>query len=144
MILKGFLEYRSQLHAAGIAKGFQWINGSFVENVKLLRGREPDDIDVVTFLELPQGETEATCECKHPHLFDNEGIKQQFRTDSYYVFIGTCYPEKWTIENSIYWYSMWAHQRDSLTWKGFLEIDLASTIDEESQRFLIMEDMERS
>jgi len=141
-ILKGFLDYRSQLRAAGFTEGFQWVNGSFVENVELLRGRAPNDIDVVTFLALPQGETEESLEKKHPHLFDDEGIKQRFHTDSYYFFSGADYSVKWIIDNTIYWYSMWAHQRDSLTWKGFLEIDLASTIDEELQKFLTMEDME--
>jgi hypothetical protein len=135
-ILKGFLDFRSQLHAAGLTHGFQWINGSFVENVELLKGKAPNDIDVVTFLELPQGETEASLESKYPHLFDNGQVRQRFRTDTYYAFLGAGYPEKWTINTSIYWYSMWAHRRDSLTWKGFLEVDLASVIDEASQTFL--------
>jgi hypothetical protein len=142
-ILKGFLDFRKQLHAAGLARGFQWINGSFVENVELLRGRAPNDIDVVTFLELPQGETEETLEQNHSTLFDNVLVKQQFSTDSYFVFLRAGYPEKWIIDNSIYWYSMWAHRRDSLLWKGFLEIDLASVIDDESQSFLSVENMER-
>ena len=40
-IIAGLLGYRSELHAAGLKRGFQWINGSFLENVEILRSRPP-------------------------------------------------------------------------------------------------------
>ena len=135
-ILKGFLEYRNNLHKAGLSQGFQWINGSFVENVETNQNRAPNDIDVVTFFELPPGETEATLITKFPHLFNHKQIKQQFLTDSYYLPLGSDKPISYFIRQSNYWYSMWAHQRDSLTWKGFLEIDLSRDFDKDSMDFL--------
>ncbi len=54
-ILDGLLRFRAALHAAGITSGFQWLDGSFLEQVEALEGRAPRDIDVVTFLALPQG-----------------------------------------------------------------------------------------
>ncbi len=38
-IIDGLLKYRSELHAVGLTRGFQWIDGSLLENVELLRSR---------------------------------------------------------------------------------------------------------
>ena len=47
-VLKGFLSYRAALHAAGIVRGFQWLDGSFMENVERLEDRPPRDMDVIS------------------------------------------------------------------------------------------------
>lgn len=52
-ILKGFLNYRKKLHDLGLVQGVQWLDGSFVENIEVLEGRAPNDIDVVTFANMP-------------------------------------------------------------------------------------------
>ena len=51
MLIGGFLDYRAALHQIGITKGFQWVNGSFVEEVEDWEENPhaPNDIDVVTF-----------------------------------------------------------------------------------------------
>ncbi len=56
--LLGLLEYRQVLRELGIAQGFQWIDGSFLEDVERLEGRVPNDLDVVTFAHLPSGVTQ--------------------------------------------------------------------------------------
>ncbi|WP_414651656.1 DUF6932 family protein [Hafnia paralvei] len=33
----------------GLAEGFQWVDGSFTENIELIERRTPNDVDVVTF-----------------------------------------------------------------------------------------------
>lgn len=38
-ILDGLLRFRADLHAAGITSGFQWLDGSFLEQVEALEGR---------------------------------------------------------------------------------------------------------
>jgi hypothetical protein len=48
-ILTGLLDYRAALRNVGIMDGFQWLDGSFVEDVEAIRSRPPSDIDVVTF-----------------------------------------------------------------------------------------------
>ena len=74
-ILRGFLDYRAALHAAGIIVGFQWVDGSFVENIETLEEREPNDMDVVTFCGLAaEG---------HDHLFTSAAAKEAFRIDAY-------------------------------------------------------------
>src|SRR5690606_3212200 len=52
-ILDGLLRFREQLHNLGLVTGFQWLDGSFLEEVELLEQRPPHDIDVVTFVEPP-------------------------------------------------------------------------------------------
>lgn len=49
-VLKGFLDYRAALHGMGLVSGFQWLDGSFTEQVETLERRPPKDIDVVTFV----------------------------------------------------------------------------------------------
>jgi hypothetical protein len=58
-ILDGFLRYRARLHAAGLVKGFQWLDGSFLENVERIESRPPKDLDVVRYYRLPPGLTRA-------------------------------------------------------------------------------------
>ncbi len=58
MVLDGFLKYRAALHAAGLVSGFQWVDGSFLENVEAIETRAPNDIDVVTFFDLPAGKSQ--------------------------------------------------------------------------------------
>src|SRR5580692_10607499 len=49
VILRGYLDYRAALREAGFAEGYQWLDGSFVEDVERTEGRPPNDVDVVTF-----------------------------------------------------------------------------------------------
>ncbi|MDR3109778.1 MAG: hypothetical protein LBU65_08835, partial [Planctomycetaceae bacterium] len=52
-IFKGFMQYRKDLHSIGIVSGFQWLDGSFLENTEQTKNRSPKDIDVTTFFNLP-------------------------------------------------------------------------------------------
>src|SRR5262245_49215124 len=51
-ILDGLLKLRAELFALGI-EGFQWLDGSFVEDIEAQEGRDPGDMDVVTFVANP-------------------------------------------------------------------------------------------
>lgn len=122
-IMKGFCEYRKCLHALGIRNGFQWINGSFAENIEMLENRPPNDIDVVTFFELPDGATQQSLVEANKTLFcDHDAIKRNYKVDGYWVVIDHINVEL-LIKKSVYWYSLWSHRR-TLEWKGFLEIPL--------------------
>lgn len=46
VILAGLLQMRADMRAAGIA-GFQWLDGSFCQDIEAQEGRPPGDIDVV-------------------------------------------------------------------------------------------------
>ncbi|MBF0283984.1 MAG: hypothetical protein HQL51_05950 [Magnetococcales bacterium] len=127
-ILQGFLRYRAELHALGLTQGFQWVNGSFAEQVETLENRPPNDMDVVTFYVLPSDVLEEELVRLNPSLFDHDRMKQKFLVDSYYEPLSGMPPE-YLIETSSYWYSLWSHRR-TMAWKGFLQINLAPDEDE--------------
>jgi len=127
-ILNGFMEFRSALHSVGLVEGFQWIDGSFLEHVEENEGRDPHDIDLVTFFHLPEGVSERDLFSKAPHLFNPQRAKEDFHVDAYFVRLNTEYPE-FLVSKAAYWYSIWSHRRDGL-WKGFLQIDLSNNDDQ--------------
>ncbi len=125
-ILYGFLQYRSRLHAAGLTTGFQWIDGSFLENIEVNESRDPNDLDVVTFFALPIGVTQQQIQSRAPDAFPVTGgerttLKNLFFVDPYFVSLGS--RAHLLVQQSVYWSSIWSHRRDS-TWKGYLQIDL--------------------
>jgi hypothetical protein len=127
-LLSGLLSFRSALHGVGICAGFQWLDGSFLEHVELLRSRPPNDIDVVTFYIVPDGQTQRTLEASYPQLFDQDYIKDKYHVDAYFIELKGNTLGK-LIGELTYWYSLWSHQRESLLWKGYLQIDLCPTHD---------------
>lgn len=120
-ILGGLLRFRSGLHAAGITSGFQWLDGSFMENVEVLENRPPHDMDVVNFIDLSGLDQQALGK-SHSALFDPTKVKQDYAVDAYFVQIGGMFDET-AIRRVSYWYSMWSHRRDG-RWKGFLQVSL--------------------
>src|SRR6478735_7819025 len=48
-ILKGLLAFRKKLTEFGVINGFQWLDGSFLENIEISERRNPNDLDLVTF-----------------------------------------------------------------------------------------------
>ncbi len=133
-ILEGFLNYRAELHKLGLSSGFQWIDGSFLEEIEVLESRNPRDVDVVTFVKFPDGETQATLYGREPKLFDHAQVKTTYMVDHYLMELGQP-TESWNVRNIAYWYSMWSHRRDGL-WKGFVQIDIDPSQDAEARAAL--------
>jgi len=127
-LLSNFLTFRSMLHKIGVVAGFQWLDGSFCECVETLRSCPPNDIDVVTFFIIPPGQTQQTLEAQNPQLFDWDYMKDNYHLDTYFFELKGSTIGK-LIAESTYWYSLWSHQRDTLQWKGYLQIDLFPTDD---------------
>ena len=131
VVLAGFLRYRAALHAAGLLSGFQWLDGSFLENVELLESRAPNDIDVVTFFDLPSGKSQLEMYQQYPDLFpttrdSKKKLKDTYSVDAYVEHLGKA-PSR-LVRQSSYWNSMWSHRRNQV-WKGFVQIDLAPSDD---------------
>ena len=112
----------------GLTRGFQWINGSFLENVEDNENRDPEDIDVVTFFHLPNGYTEESLYEAHQPVFDPNHIKSKYEVDAHYIQLDTDHMD-YIIRSSTFWYSLWSHTQDG-RWKGYLQIDLANNEDE--------------
>lgn len=127
-ILRGYLKFRSALHDAGLVRGFQWIDGSFLENIEEIENRDPKDIDVVTYYYLPDGQTQESLARSSPRLFNSRTAKEDYHVDAYYVQLNKTTPETLVVL-STYWYSLLSHRRSGL-WKGFLKIDLSTHDDQ--------------
>lgn len=125
-LLEKFVEYRAELYRRGILNGFQWIDGSFTENVEDQQNRSPNDIDVVTYFLLPEGETQKTFWPKISDLF-YKNAKTRWSVDAYPYVLGKTV-DALQIKQISYWYSMWSHKRDS-TWKGFVQVNLSPVDD---------------
>jgi len=132
-ILDGLLRYRAALHELGVARGFQWLDGSFLEYVEMLDARPPNDMDVVTFFHIPAGETQASLVNRARVLFDPKLLKKEYQVDGYVVCLGG--RSENLVERSAYWYSVWSHRRNQM-WKGYVQIDLSPSEDSTTVKLL--------
>ena len=123
-ILNGFFAYRAEIYKTGINSGFQWLNGSFATYIEMLDQRPPNDIDVVTFFDVPNGETQLSLGQQHPNVFIPQLVKPKFFVDGYWIELGQAMSES-SIQKITYWYSMWSHRRGDNMWKGFLQLALS-------------------
>ncbi|NUP86357.1 MAG: hypothetical protein HUU30_11475 [Burkholderiaceae bacterium] len=126
-ILAGLFRYRAALRALGFTRGFQWLDGSFVEDVEAREDRPPNDIDVVTFAHPPDGMLKEQVQQlldDHPDLFDHDRCKAGFHCDTSIVNLTTS-PE-WLVTQTRYWYGLFSHRRGDALWKGMLQLPLES------------------
>jgi hypothetical protein len=130
-ILRGFLDYRAELHGMALVQGFQWLNGSFSEHVEVLEMRPPKDIDVVSFVDMPPGFAPTPAQYA---VLDHDQAKVTYWVDSYFVEMNLLPPDN-LIKQSTYWYSLWSHRRTQ-EWKGYLEIDLSPAEDASASAWL--------
>ncbi len=140
LILKGLLDYRERLRTLGIREGFQWVDGSFVEDVEAIRGRPPNDVDIVTFATRPNTLREFAqwkqAVSTNEDLFHPEVSKQVFTCDAYYVDLGLA--PTYLVDRTRYWFGLFSHQRESYLWKGLIEIPIDSD-DTEARHILEQE-----
>lgn len=128
-VLTGLLDYRAALHNIGICEGFQWLDGSFLEDVETLERRAPRDMDVVTFMHTPANFNDADLTA-----LDHDSVKALFHVDAYVVELDEI-PLRELVFYSAYWYSMWSHRRNQ-AWKGYLQIGLTPNDDVQARQWL--------
>lgn len=137
-ILKGLLKYRQRLKDIGVTEGFQWLDGSFVENVELNLSRPPNDIDVVTFATMPTKNPEDLRSLiqDNKDLFVSDVSKEKYYCDAYFVNLNA--PSIHIVNSTKYWFGLFSHQRESYLWKGMIEIPIVCD-DNEALRILEQE-----
>jgi hypothetical protein len=133
-IFAGYLAHRSELHRMGLDSGFQWLDGSFTEDIEMLEHRAPRDIDVVTFTDAGDAFFDALGDDDVNLLGgDRANLKKAFKIDFYIQSLTD--PAESLIAMTTYWYSMWSHRRTG-QWKGFLRVDLSPVQDEAAKTLL--------
>lgn len=127
-IFKGLLRYRAALRAVGVSAGFQLLDGSFTEDCESTRGRPPSDIDLVTFAFLPVLPDEVSAfVTANQTLFVPELIKEQYKCDAYFVDLAK--DSRLVVDDTLYWYGLFSHQRETYLWKGMLRVPLIADDD---------------
>ena len=127
VLLKGLFAYRRALIDLGFSRGFQWLDGSFVENIEAHESRAPNDIDMVTFANTPSGLDPAqvlTLTQAHPDVFEPARTKQRFGCDAYLVRLDGS-PER-LVSRAAYYQGLFSHRRSDNMWKGMLMLQLQS------------------
>ena len=125
-ILAGYLNHRAALLNLGIT-GFQWLDGSFLEDIEALEKRPPLDVDTVTFVWRPapfvndQAAWNAVVSA-NLQLFSPAQAKVLYRTDPY--FVETQHHPASVIQQTAYWFGLFSHRRVTSLWKGMLMIPL--------------------
>jgi hypothetical protein len=120
-ILKGFLTFRAHLHGHGLRNGYQWIDGSFIEDVEKRENRAPGDIDVVTVYWGYDIPFQLALIAAFPEIANPPLSKQNFHVD-HYPFDASHSPQN-TVEWTRYWMQFFCHNRQSI-WKGILRVSL--------------------
>ncbi len=131
LILMGWLELRRLLRQAGFTTAFQWVDGSFLEDVENTQQRAPRDLDVITFFSPPAPEFGTRVAASHPVLVDHKQTKIQFLCDHYFVNLAA-HPIN-TVDMTAYWYGLFSHRRDGV-WKGLLKIEFGAQADDDVLR----------
>jgi hypothetical protein len=128
-ILRGFLKFRADSYVRGIS-GFQWIGGSFVEDIERLESRSPKDIDVVTFVSVPNTPAAVrAAQVGPPDLLNRAYVKATYSVDHFWVPLSSD-PAK-IVSQARYWYGLFSHRRTRI-WKGILIVCLVNGADEMS------------
>jgi hypothetical protein len=132
-ILTHWLDHRAALRALGFERGFQWLDGSFVED------KDPNDLDVVTFLFRPptafQYDRLAVLMGANGHVFHHPQIKARFMLDVFFVDLNGS-PEA-IVNVSRYWFDLFSHRRADELWKGILQVRLESVADDLAARAIL-------
>lgn len=128
-ILAGLIAFRREIRRLSIGAEFQWVAGSFVEKL----GREPNDVDVVTFYttspqEMQQIQADPVRWADVQKLANRASVKGRFQCDAFFVSLSG--DGRVLVNQTHYWYGLFSHQRGSLAWKGMVQIDVASFDDD--------------
>jgi uncharacterized protein DUF6932 len=126
IVFHGFLKYRQALRGVGVYEAFQWVNGSFIEDVERMQNRSPRDVDVVTFGRVPIDPRDVTAKKQfalaHQDLFDPKVAQKQYLCDAYFVDLSL--DARQLIERSKYWSDLFSHRRATYLWKGMVALPL--------------------
>lgn len=131
-ILRGLLAYREQLSSIGMVTGYQWLSGSFMDDIEALEVRDPRDIDMVTICYRPAscGKDDSAWTVffnSNLHLFDPKKTKDAFSCDSYFIDLDM--DGFSVVDQARYWFGLFSHSRVGL-WKGMLRVPLEVSQDD--------------
>lgn len=122
-ILAGWLSYRIALRQIGINRGFQWLDGSFLEDKERLIGQPPNDLDIVVFVKRP-ARMRTNPMFRHfinanAALFDRSRVRASFLLDAFWIDLNG--DPSVSVDAARYYLQLFSHQRAGL-WKGMVQV----------------------
>jgi hypothetical protein len=120
-ILGKFLDFRDRVRGEGLTNGFQWLDGSFLEDVETRENRPPKDLDVVTVYWGYDRIFQAGLAARFREFASPRLAKSAYGLD-HYNFDASHDPTV-TMEQTRYWILLFSHNRQGV-WKGMLRIEL--------------------
>jgi hypothetical protein len=120
-ILGKFLDFRERLRGEGLTNGFQWLDGSFLEDVETRESRPPRDLDVVTVYWGYDGAFQTNLAGRFREFASPKLSKAAYSLDHYPFDAG--FDPTLTLEYTRYWILLFSHNRQGV-WKGMLKIEL--------------------
>jgi hypothetical protein len=136
-ILGKFLDFRARLRAEGLTNGFQWLDGSFLEDCETTNLRPPKDLDVVTVYWGYDAPFQARLMTNFPEVANPSLSKSNYSLDHYPFDAG--HNPSFTLEYTRYWILLFSHNRQGV-WKGMLKIELNTPVEDAAAR----QELERS
>jgi hypothetical protein len=130
-ILEKFLDFRARLRAEGLTNGFQWLDGSFLEDCETTNLRPPKDLDVVTVYWGYDAPFQARLRTNFPEVANPALSKSNYSLDHYPFDAG--YNPSLTLEYTRYWILLFSHNRQGV-WKGMLKIELNTPAEDAAAR----------
>jgi hypothetical protein len=125
-IIAGLLAFRSELFRNKI-EGFQWLAGSFVEDIETQERRDPGDVEVVTFVGRPDRDGLGELTRDEPSLWNRPAVKALYHVDHLWVSLGMN-PNR-LVEFTTHWYGLFTHRRDRV-WKGIVEVSVFDPLED--------------
>jgi hypothetical protein len=145
-LINGLIEYRKILHDGGFRVGYQWVDGSFVEDAETVRGRNPGDIDIVTLFHRPlRYQTsptlwQAESTTIFATFFSSSICKANYFCDTFPIDLDK--NPLLIVDDVNYWFGLFSHQKVTNVWKGMLRIPLLTSAAEYSNELLLLRQAE--
>lgn len=134
-ILKKFVAFRLRINNLGIVDGFQWLDGSFFEDIERSESRPPNDMDVVTFYRGLSSPDPAKIISSFPEFASPVLSKSSYQLDHYAVDYS--HSPDTTVEQTRYWIQLFTHKKMTGIWKGILKLPLNTPVDDQqAQNYL--------
>ncbi len=130
-LLVGFLDFRAELRRHGLVNGFQWLDGSFLEDIERLDNRPPKDIDVVTVYWGYDFAFQVGLMHNVPEFASSKRAKDKYYVDHYPFDAGHTVDH--TLDTCRYWVLLFSRSRLGVP-KGMLKIDLNTPAEDELAR----------
>jgi len=133
-ILNKYLDFRARLNAEGLINGFQWLDGSFLEDVETIKKRPPGDLDLVTVYWGYSSSFSKDLATRFPEFASHIQSKAAYKLDHFPFDAG--YSPDLTLELTRYWILLFSHSRMGV-WKGMLKINLNTPAEDDAARLVL-------